>query len=61
MICRDLDVATKVARSDSLDCITLEGILYSPKFLYLFNIKGRSPKISDHPVFVLLSLFVGIF
>lgn len=25
VICRDLDVATKVARTDGLDCITLEG------------------------------------
>ncbi|KAL3820446.1 hypothetical protein ACJIZ3_006351 [Penstemon smallii] len=25
VICRDLDVATRVARTDSLDCITLEG------------------------------------
>lgn len=25
MICRDIDVATRVARTDGLDCITLEG------------------------------------
>ncbi|KAK6927481.1 RecF/RecN/SMC, N-terminal, partial [Dillenia turbinata] len=31
VICRDLDVATKVARSDGLDCITLEGDQVSKK------------------------------
>lgn len=41
MICRDLDVATKVARADGLDCITLEGfhfIIWISNFLRLvFN------------------------
>lgn len=27
VICRDLDVATRVARNDGLDCITLEGCI----------------------------------
>lgn len=31
VICRDLDVATKVARTDGLDCITLEGDQVSKK------------------------------
>ncbi|KAG9144491.1 hypothetical protein Leryth_014516 [Lithospermum erythrorhizon] len=31
VVCRDLDVATKVARTDSLDCITLEGDQVSKK------------------------------
>ncbi|KAF8406985.1 hypothetical protein HHK36_006106 [Tetracentron sinense] len=31
VICRDLDVATKVARNDGLDCITLEGDQVSKK------------------------------
>ncbi|KAK0604878.1 hypothetical protein LWI29_020472 [Acer saccharum] len=31
VICRDLDVATRVARSDGLDCITLEGDQVSKK------------------------------
>ncbi|PRQ16667.1 putative structural maintenance of chromosomes protein [Rosa chinensis] len=31
VVCRDLDVATKVARSDGLDCITLEGDQVSKK------------------------------
>ncbi|OVA00520.1 RecF/RecN/SMC [Macleaya cordata] len=31
VICRDLDVATKVARGDGLDCITLEGDQVSKK------------------------------
>ncbi|GLJ18305.1 hypothetical protein SUGI_0323940 [Cryptomeria japonica] len=31
VICRDLEVATKVARTDSLDCITLEGDQVSKK------------------------------
>ncbi|XP_078432329.1 structural maintenance of chromosomes (SMC) family protein isoform X2 [Wolffia australiana] len=31
VICRDLDVATRVARSDDLDCITLEGDQVSKK------------------------------
>lgn len=31
VICRDLDVATKVARADGLDCITLEGDQVSKK------------------------------
>lgn len=31
VICRDLDVATKVARSDGLDCITLDGDQVSKK------------------------------
>ncbi|KAF4374153.1 hypothetical protein G4B88_020545 [Cannabis sativa] len=31
VICRDLDVATKVARKDGLDCITLEGDQVSKK------------------------------
>ncbi|CAB4313569.1 unnamed protein product [Prunus armeniaca] len=31
VVCRDLDVATKVARTDGLDCITLEGDQVSKK------------------------------
>ncbi|XP_043703030.1 structural maintenance of chromosomes protein 3 [Telopea speciosissima] len=31
LVCRDLDVATRVARSDGLDCITLEGDQVSKK------------------------------
>ncbi|CAK9176576.1 unnamed protein product [Ilex paraguariensis] len=31
VICRDLDVATRVARSDGLDCITMEGDQVSKK------------------------------
>ncbi|RVW84169.1 Structural maintenance of chromosomes protein 3 [Vitis vinifera] len=31
VICRDLDVATRVARTDGLDCITLEGDQVSKK------------------------------
>lgn len=36
VICRDLDVATRVARTDGLDCITVEGFLLVLRYLLFF-------------------------
>lgn len=44
VICRDLDVATRVARTDNLDCITLEGLLLQHFFIHvIFFIESLLP------------------
>lgn len=39
IICRDLDVATRVARTDGLDCITLEGSMTLCVLRHLSNLE----------------------
>ncbi|CAH1435900.1 unnamed protein product [Lactuca virosa] len=58
VICRDLDVATRVARTDGLDCITVEGDQVSKKGWYD---RKMNSKMSDQNFKISFFFFIFIY